>query len=241
MDRFNSYIIRHAQDQSPAFCPKCVQDKPMSMYYAHSKRLDGATRYRPYCKDCRRRGPRSHWPRPKHAAMVNSGVQTCYVCLEEKSLDDFYRNGCFPDGTPKYRSRCKPCVLDLSKAKSPVLYKTKAEKRSLSPKNFISGVLNHAATRKQHLGFDIDLIYLLGLYTEQQGRCAISGAEMTYSAGNGRTYTNISLDRIDSAKGYMRGNVQFVCDIVNRMKSDLTQAAFLDWCRVLVEYNDGDI
>lgn len=57
---------------------------------------------------------------------------------------------------------------------------------------------------------------------------------MTYIAGSGRVNTNISIDRIDSDVGYVRGNVQFVCDIVNRMKQDLSQAELLIWCcRVL--------
>lgn len=54
---------------------------------------------------------------------------------------------------------------------------------------------------------------------------------MTHIAGQGRVATNISIDRIDSAVGYVRGNVQFVCDVVNRMKQDLEQADLLIWCR----------
>jgi hypothetical protein len=116
------------------------------------------------------------------------------------------------------------------------LYASKAARRSSSPKNFISGALNHAARRKQHLGFDLDLAYLLHTYEQQRGRCAITGVEMTYSAGNGRVATNISIDRIDSSKGYVRGNVQLVCDIANRMKQDLTSAALKMWCRRILEH-----
>ena len=54
---------------------------------------------------------------------------------------------------------------------------------------------------------------------------------MTYLAGKGRVNTNISIDRIDSAVGYVRGNVQFVCDVVNRMKQDLPQSEMFIWCR----------
>ena len=31
-----------------------------------------------------------------------------------------------------------------------------------------------------------------------------------------------SLDRIEPKKGYVRGNILIVCDIVNRLKSDAT-------------------
>ena len=52
---------------------------------------------------------------------------------------------------------------------------------------------------------------------------------MTYVAGSGRV--NISIDRIDSSVGYVRGNVQFVCDVVNRMKQELIQEELLLWCK----------
>lgn len=54
---------------------------------------------------------------------------------------------------------------------------------------------------------------------------------MTYKAGAGRVSTNISIDRIDSSVGYVRGNVQFVCDVANRMKQDLSQKELLVWCK----------
>jgi len=54
---------------------------------------------------------------------------------------------------------------------------------------------------------------------------------MTYIAGSGRVNTNISIDRIDSSVGYVRGNVQFVCDVVNRMKQELLQEELLLWCK----------
>ena len=234
MQCFNSYIIRATGDNTPAFCAKCGQDKLPTAYYAHSKRGDGATRYRPYCKECRVKGGRKNWSRPVHAAILVANLQKCKFCSLEKSLLEFYANGCFADGTKKYRSRCKQCILAHSKQNQPKIYASKSQKRSSSPKNFISGILNHATKRKQHLGFSLDLVYLLDLYSKQHGLCALSGVEMTYIAGSGRVNTNISIDRIDSAVGYVRGNVQFVCDIVNRMKQDLPQAELFIWCsRVL--------
>lgn len=236
MQRFNAYIIRAKGDESPAFCAKCGVDKPLSEYYAHSKRTDGAVRYRPYCKQCRTKGGRKNWSRPVHNALLAAGMQRCKVCQTEKILADFYANGCFSDGIKKYRSRCKACVLELAKQAQPKLYASKAAKRSSSAKNFMSGVLNHAAKRKQHLGFNIDLVYLLQIYWQQNGRCAITGVEMTYSAGKGRVATNISIDRIDSSLGYVRGNVQLVCDIANRIKQDLSHDELKLWCQRILEH-----
>lgn len=236
MQCFNAYIIRANGDESPALCAKCGVDKPPSAYYAHSKRTDGAVRYRPYCKQCRTKGGRKHWARPVHAEILAAGVQQCKVCRTEKPLANFYANGCFADGTKKYRSRCKACVLDLAKQTQSVVGASRAARRSSSPKNFISGALNHAAKRKQHLGFDIDLVYLLQIYEQQNGRCALTGVEMTYSAGQGRVTTNISIDRINSGFGYVRGNVQLVCDIANRMKQDLSSDELKVWCHRILEH-----
>lgn len=241
MRHCNSYIIRHPGDESPAVCTRCGADKPIRSFYVHSQRGDGAIRYRPQCKDCRRKGPRKNWPKPIHSEILRLGRQTCKRCKEEKPLSEFYTNGCFPDGLQCYRSTCKVCVLEKSKLKYPLVYKSNAEKRSSSPKNFISRILNHAAQRKQHLGFDIDLGFLLQLYESQGGKCALSGVEMTYFAGNGRVDTNISIDRIDSSKGYLRSNVQFVCAIVNRMKQDSTEEQFFEWCRRVLEKRDEKV
>jgi hypothetical protein len=241
MKHCDSYIIRHPGNESPAVCTKCETDKLITSFYIHSYRGDGAIRYRPICKDCRRKGLRTHWPKPIHSEIVKSGKQTCKKCQDEKPLSGFYINGCFPDGLQKYRSTCKTCVLKKSKLDSPKLYKSKSEKRSASPKNFISGILNHAAKRKQHLGFDIDIGFLLQLYETQNGKCALSGVEMTYSAGNGRVGTNISIDRIDSKRGYVRGNVQFVCDLVNRMKQDCEEEQFFEWCRRVLKVRDEKV
>jgi len=51
---------------------------------------------------------------------------------------------------------------------------------------------------------------------------------------NSRTFhknpTNVSVDRIDSAQGYIRGNVQLVCASYNFAKSDMSPGAFLRMC-----------
>jgi len=234
MQRFNSYIVRHPEDVSLSKCSKCLEEKSIDNFYAHSKRGDGFIRYRPYCKSCRAKKEKQNKSRPVHSKIISDGKQTCKICNETKVLSEFYANGCFSDGLKKYRTSCKKCVLSNAKTKNDIWYKSKCEKRSSSYKNFISGILNHCSKRKQNLGFDLDLMFLLDLYEKQNGLCAISGVSMTYVAGQGKVTTNISIDRIDSSKGYKRDNVQFVCDIVNRMKQDLPQTDFIDWCKLIL-------
>jgi hypothetical protein len=51
--------------------------------------------------------------------------------------------------------------------------------------------------------------------------------------------TTASLDRIDSSKGYIEGNLQWVHKDVNIMKMDLSQVEFIDYC-VKVALYSGD-
>jgi hypothetical protein len=74
--------------------------------------------------------------------------------------------------------------------------------------------------------------YLWALYLAQERRCALSGNDIEFRSniydGTGYTSGSASLDRIDSDKGYIEGNVQWVHKHVNLMKRSLSQEAFID-------------
>ena len=42
-----------------------------------------------------------------------------------------------------------------------------------------------------------------------------------------------SLDRIDSSRGYVPENVQWVHKVINRMKGTLSDDEFKSWCRTV--------
>ena len=56
---------------------------------------------------------------------------------------------------------------------------------------------------------------------------------MTHQA-NG-TQTNISIDRIDSTKGYIEGNIRLVCAAVNFMKHRMNDEELVWWCKEIVK------
>jgi hypothetical protein len=65
------------------------------------------------------------------------------------------------------------------------------------------------------------------LYEIQEGKCALSGQELSF------TYNDlniISIDRIDSDKGYTKDNIQLTTSIVNQAKSNLSDEVFQEMC-----------
>jgi len=69
-------------------------------------------------------------------------------------------------------------------------------------------------------GFDITKDYLLMLLKKQNNKCAISEINLIHDIGKPET---VSIDRIDSSKGYIKGNVQLVCQFINYAKHDYSQ------------------
>lgn len=95
----------------------------------------------------------------------------------------------------------------------------------LSIRGFISQLLKHRGRNKL---LPIDSV--MELYHKQQGLCAVTRCPMTISIRGGRQRTNLSIDRIDSSRGYSMDNIQLVCLVVNLMKLDMTQDEFTSWC-----------
>lgn len=99
-----------------------------------------------------------------------------------------------------------------------------------------SMVKQHARLRNIH--FDITIELAWSLFVQQEGKCALTGLPIVLrpqsemKKGNKKT---ASLDRINSEKGYIPGNVWWVHKDVNRMKSFFPLEYFDELCRLVVE------
>jgi hypothetical protein len=73
--------------------------------------------------------------------------------------------------------------------------------------------------------FNLTKRFLVKLWEKQEGICAITGLEMLEPVGYVasrvplKTPKTASIDRIDSNKGYTKGNVQWVCVFANLAKN----------------------
>lgn len=95
-------------------------------------------------------------------------------------------------------------------------------------KNYWTKLKRGASNRK--IVFLISIEDAWKLYESQQGRCKLSGWEISLKKPQ-----TASLDRINSKKPYTLGNVQWVHKDINRMKQHYTQEYFLSACRAITE------
>lgn len=84
-----------------------------------------------------------------------------------------------------------------------------------------------ASIKKHKHETDVDLEYLKNLWEEQKGICPYTKIKMilprTTKESNLKSLKKASLDRIDSSKGYIKGNVEFVCMVINLAKNNYTK------------------
>ena len=145
-------------------------------------------------------------------------------------------------GAPKYGSWCKACIAKKQasyhkRTWGPERLQFTAFKRTKTVRAYLTYLRSKAVQRGK--GDVVSVDALETLWFSQNGRCALSGWEMTMELAKGVVSTNASIDRIDSAQGYVPGNVQLVCRAVNIAKHDLSTSDFLQLCRAVLEQSGG--
>lgn len=99
-------------------------------------------------------------------------------------------------------------------------------------------ILKNGAKRRKH-EFLIDVKYMWELFVKQNRRCALTNLPIVLSSQQNRRRgipQTASLDRIDSSKGYIEGNVQWVHKDVNRMKQHFSEQRFVEVCTLVMEH-----
>jgi hypothetical protein len=94
---------------------------------------------------------------------------------------------------------------------------------------------SRASAKSRGIMFLVDKDDILGLYLEQDAKCAITGMGLKWGGERGgqrndRAWLRPSIDRIDSGGNYARGNIHIVAQAVNLMKSDLPLEVFYGLC-----------
>lgn len=67
-------------------------------------------------------------------------------------------------------------------------------------------------------------------------QCALTKFPMTLIWGNGKkNIYNLSVDRIDSSKGYTKDNIQLVCAAANMMKGYMEYNDLIHFCEAIIK------
>jgi hypothetical protein len=94
------------------------------------------------------------------------------------------------------------------------------------------------SAKLRNLEFNLTLKDMWDTYIQQEKLCPYTGVQLILEPmdKNKRTPNNASLDRIDSNKGYIVGNIQWVLKKINVMKNVMSHDEFIDVC-LLVSKN----
>lgn len=102
-------------------------------------------------------------------------------------------------------------------------------------------ICSKARCKRKGRDYNISAEYLIDLFREQAGICALSGREMVASQSSSRKNSHpntVSVDRIDSAGGYTIGNVRLVTTHCNIARSNFTDEQFIELCRDIVRHSE---
>ena len=92
--------------------------------------------------------------------------------------------------------------------------------------------------RKRFCEVNVTLDYLKSIWEKQEGVCPYTGLHLylpTWKKSNDLIH-RASLDRIDSSKGYIIGNVQFVSTPINLMKSTMSDLQTKQYLKQISDY-----
>lgn len=105
-------------------------------------------------------------------------------------------------------------------------------------KDDYSGLREHfRRVKKRDKNYNITLDDLLEIWDKQNKICVYSGVKLNHPNDGGSNIFKASLDRIDSDKGYVKGNIQFISVVCNYAKNNMTHEEMLEFCKI-ISYNN---
>jgi hypothetical protein len=105
---------------------------------------------------------------------------------------------------------------------------------------FLNQNISRAANRgdkTQYINVSLDYLYSIG--EKQKWKCALTGLPLEFTRGGtnwGGFWCNpfsCTIDRIDSEKGYVEGNIQLVIWKINSLKKDTENQEFIEICKLV--------
>lgn len=164
-------------------------------------------------------------------------------CEVEKPLSEYNRN--------KKLGRKNFCSRSCAAKYSNYINKDKlpTESQLLARQNIKNYCKNHLDeysnfkyslknAKKRFKEFNLTLESLKEIWNAQNGICPYTGLKLELPSYSKRIniWYRASLDRIDSSKGYIIGNVQFVSTPINYLKSTMTDLETKQYLKLISSY-----
>jgi hypothetical protein len=160
-----------------------------------------------------------------HRKMMGMHTKTCKKCGQEKPIDEF-REYTSRYGKRYHRNICKGCTRIADRNR----YSVSPERRLCSTKSrrrdFFRTKLNKTRSRanKKGLAFTITKADLISQWEKQQGLCYYTNLPLSQTVGD--RLNIMSIDRVDSTKGYTPDNIVLCRFVANEMKNDQSVEEF---------------
>jgi len=152
--------------------------------------------------------------------------KVCSKCGRSLPLSEFYKNKNYKDGL---RSHCKNCRKEYQKE-----YRKTHKEQQKEYKKEYDKAPSGRYTQYRHRAKHKNRVFQLTLAQFE----AIITKPCIYCGSN----TNVGIDRIDSGKGYIPGNVAPCCTMCNKMKLDHSTEKFLHHCeRIAAHCSNSDL
>lgn len=161
---------------------------------------------------------------------TSSGVQCCRICGITKPFSSFT----FRSDNNKYRSECRDCKSKIHHNYYENKYseKAKARSRDFRSEDQVAALLSSCRQSARRKGFEFNLTAEDIVIPKT---CPYLGVELTNVQGKGRVWTNASVDRIDSSKGYVSGNIQVISCKANTMKQNASVDELRAFCKNMLK------
>ena len=192
-------------------------------------------------------------PRPEDRKwiLVDPGVteRKCKTCGDVKPIEDFNWRTQSRTHKKNRAQSCKKCDQKAAKAREEAdpekKKKRNAKQKEWLDKNPLNNAVHQAKDRAKNIAkergidwkaggpdwdalFNIDVDYLKKLYHDQGGVCKATKLPFIYEGAAKRTRPFVpSIDRIDPAKGYVKGNVRLVLWAINQALNEFGLDLFL--------------
>lgn len=235
-------------------CSRCAEEKqyPEDFPKTNTKKKDGSNSYRSYCKTCsnklqieyKTKTRKNYTPHgtPKEN-LINKifGKLTVIEYYSYKQFDNSKRHVWLCKCECGNEKKVQENYLKSGHVQTCGCSRNRRQKDSPLYKGYkdismtIWNKIKRSAKKRNH-EFNISIKYAWELFEKQNNKCALSGLYINFS-DNRRENHSASLDRIDSTKGYIKDNVQWVHKDVNIIKQFYSQNYFIFLCSKIADNN----